>query len=160
MRFQARKDKILDRAAAAFLLPEGIRCERVKELMRDAAFSGLNIEAEIFEAAYGDPRGTEYWKSHLSEVLAIESLADLLSVHLVQRDQNIEQTQSAIISTLYAAINRFEIPPLLGVSHGEIEPSSAVKFLLSKPKREHLVPQSLRRLKRQDAEVRSIDLLE
>jgi hypothetical protein len=93
---EARKKEILACAAALRSQPEGIRCEHVKELMRNAVACGIGIESEIFQAAYGDPGGREYWESHLSEQLTTEDLADLLSAHLVGRDM--EESQSAIIA--------------------------------------------------------------
>jgi hypothetical protein len=128
---------------------KGIRCGRVTELMRDAVGCGASIEAEIFRAAYGDPKGQKYWETHFSEVVPIVSLADLLSVHLAVsgeniEDENMEEMQLSIVSALYYAINSLEILRPLGCDSGSIDPTVAARWLLSKPKREYFVPESLR----------------
>jgi Bacterial regulatory proteins, gntR family len=138
---QASKRQILARAAALSSLPEGLRCEGVKELMRGAIANGLRIEEEIFQAAYGDPRGQKYWESHLSERLSVDSIADLLSAHL--QDQDLEESKSAIVSALNYALTNSEILWPLG---GGLDPRYAAQWLLSMPKRAHLVPLSLRPL--------------
>jgi hypothetical protein len=138
-----RKEQILARAAAVSSLQEGIRCERVQELMGDAAAYGINLEAEIFEHAYGERSGQKYWETHLSEILPIETLADLLSVHLAQSGLDMEETKSEIVSTLYSARDRLELFPGLEIRYGEVYPWEAVRLLLNKPKRAHLVPRSL-----------------
>ena len=143
---QANKGRILLRAASLSSKPQGIRCARVTELMRDAVGCGASIETEIFRAAYGDPKGRKYWETHFSEAVPINSLADLLSVHLAVsaeniEDESIEETQSSIILALYHAINTYEILRALGCDSESISPTSAVHWLLSKPKREHLVPE-------------------
>jgi hypothetical protein len=146
---QAKKEQILLRAASLSSRPEGIRCGRVTELMRDAVGCGASIEAEIFRAAYGDPKGQKYWETHFSEVVPIVSLADLLSVHLAVsgeniEDENMEEMQLSIVSALYYAINSLEILRPLGCDSGSIDPTVAARWLLSKPKREYFVPESLR----------------
>ena len=132
----ARKKQILARAAALSSQREGIRCEHVKELIHDAVACKLDIESEIFQVAYGDPEGREYWNAHLSEPLSVEAFAELLSAHL---GQDMEESQSALIA---AVGGRFELRPLLPDTG--VVPRAAVQWLLSLPKRAHLVPRTLR----------------
>jgi hypothetical protein len=134
---QARKKRILARAAALSSQHEGIRCEHIKELIRDAAACGINIEREIFLAAYGDPEGRKYWESHLSESLSLADFADLLSAHLVGQDA--EESQNAIIAALEYSRGERLVP-----FFGGWDPRADVQWLLDKPKRAHLVPLSLR----------------
>ena len=150
---QAKKEKILLRAASLSSKPEGIRCERVTELMHDAVGCGAGIEAEIFQAVYGDPGGRKYWETHFSEDLPIETFADLLSVHLAvsgenSEDENMEELRSSIVSALLHAINTWELFRPLGCDYGSVSPTAAAHWLLSKPKREHLVPETLRQFLR------------
>jgi excisionase family DNA binding protein len=130
-RSEARKRRILACAAALCSQPEGVRCEHVTELIRMGR--GINIEREIFEAAYGDPRGRKYWEAHLSKGLTDEALADLLSAHL----QDTEESQNAIIDALDSC-RRSSVFLL------DADPEARVRWLLTKPKRAHLVPSSLR----------------
>ena len=159
----ALKQEFLDRAKALFdpNLAEVFRCPQVTLLICETVAFGVRAEAEIFQAAYGDPGGRKYWDAHLSEPVTVYSLAHVLSAHVAEKIDQLEMARIAIIRAFRdaaAAGERWfvgETTPLLAVENGQtnfeglgkvkVHPRAAVEWLLSKPKREHLVPQSLRR---------------
>ena len=122
---------------------------------------GVRAEAKIFEAAYGDPSGQKYWDAHISEPIRVYTLAHVLSAHLAEQPEQVEMARIAIIRAFRDAAEAGErwftgdTTPLLAVEDGQtnfegltkikLHPRPAVEWLLSKPKREHLVPTSLQR---------------
>jgi hypothetical protein len=157
----ALKQQFLDRAAALSKLPEVFRCQQVTLSICETVAFGVRAEAEIFQAVYGDPGGQKYWDAHLSEVIPVYSLAHILSVHPAENVQQLEVARIAIIRAFRDAAHAGErwftgeTTPLLAVEDGQtnfeglgkvkVHPRAAVEWLLSKPKREHLVPESLHR---------------
>jgi hypothetical protein len=156
----ALKQQFLDRAKALSNLSEVYRSPQVTLLIRDTIAFGVRSEAEIFEAVYGDPGGREYWDACLSEPIRMYSLANVLSAHLAE---NVEQLEHATIVVIRAFRDAAEAgerwfvgdtSPLLALEHSrtdferldkvKVHPRAAVEWLLSKPKRHHLVPDSLR----------------
>jgi hypothetical protein len=158
----ALKQQFLDHAKALSKLPEVFRCRRVTLLICDMVAFEVRAEAEIFQAVYGDPGGRKYWNAHLSEAIPVYSLAHILSAHLAESVQQLELVRIAIIIAFRDAAHAGERwftgepTPLLAVQDGQtdfeglvkvkVHPRAAVEWLLSKPNREHLVPESLRRL--------------
>ena len=121
---------------------------------------GVRAEAEIFEAAYADPSGRKYWEAHPSEPILVYPLAHVLSAYLAEKVEQLELARIAIIWAFRDAAEAGEcwfigdISPLLALEQGQanfenlgkvkVKPRAAVEWLLSKPKRDHLVPRSLR----------------
>jgi hypothetical protein len=156
----ALKQQFLVRAKAMSELPEVFRCQQVTQLLCDMLALGVRDEAEIFQTVYGDPSGREYWGAHLAEPIGAYSLAHILSVHLAESAQQLELTRIAIMRAFRDAAAAGEgwfvgnAGPLLAVEDGQtnfaelnklkVHPRAAVEWLLSKPKREYLVPRSLR----------------
>jgi hypothetical protein len=156
------KQRFLDRAKALSKLREVYRCRQVTLLICDMVAFGVCAEGEIFQAVYGDPGGRKYWDAHLSEAIPVYLLANILSAHLAESVQQLEMAIIAIILAFRDAAHAGErwftgeTAPLLAVQDGQtnfeglgkvkVHPRAAVEWLLSKPKREHLVPESLRRL--------------
>ena len=157
----ALKQQFLDRAAALSNLPEVFRGTQVALLICDAVALGVRAEAEIFQAFYGDPAGRKYWQAHLSEPIRVYTLAHILSPHLAESVEQLEMAKIAIICAFRDAAVAGErwfigdTTPLLAVQDGQtnfaelasikVRPRAAVEWLLSKPKREHFVPEFLRR---------------
>jgi hypothetical protein len=157
----ALKQRFVDRAKTLSDKAEAFRSPQVTLLISEAVGFGVPAEAEIFQAAYGDPGGQKYWDAHLSEPMSLYSLAYVLSAHVAEKIEQLEYAKIAIIRAFRdaaAAGERCftgEITRLLavedsqtdfgGLSELKVHPRAAVEWLLSKPKREHLVPQSLRR---------------
>jgi hypothetical protein len=157
----ALKQQFLDRAKALSNLAEVFRCPQVTLLICETVAFGVGAEAEIFQAAYGDPSGRNYWDAHLSEPMPVYSLAHILSAHVAEKAEQLEMARIAIIRAFRDAAEAGEhwftgeTTPLLAVRDGQtnfeglgkvkVHPRAAVEWLLRKPKREHLVPQSLRR---------------
>jgi hypothetical protein len=155
------KRHFVDRAKSLAKLKEVYRSPQVTLLVSEALACGLRFEAEIFEAAYGDSVGQQYWKAQLSEPLPVYKLARVLAVHIAENAQQIELATSAIIMAFRDAAVAGEdyfvgdTQPLQNMEDGssnfaalrktKIRPGAAVDWLLSKPKRECLVPESLRR---------------
>ncbi len=158
------KQGFLAQAEALSGLSEVYRCAQVTLLIANTVAFGVLMEEEIFRAAYGDPQGLKYWHAQLSEPIRVYTLAYTLSAHLAENVQQLETAKIAIIRAFRDASEAGEltfigdISPLLAVKDGQtnfeelsrikIEPRGAVEWLLSKPKREHLVPASLRRFLR------------
>jgi hypothetical protein len=164
----ALKQRFLDRAKALSNLAEVARCPQVTLLICETVAFGVRAEAEIFQAAYGDPRGRKYWDAHLSEAIPVYSLAHVLSAHLAEKVEQLEMARIAIIRAFRDAAEAGErwftgdTSSLLAMEYGQtnfenlgklkVHPRAAVEWLLSKPKREHLVPDSLRRFLQSGAE--------
>jgi len=154
------KRQFLDRAKALSNLPDVFRCRQVTQLICDGLAFGVRAEAEIFQAVYGDSSGRKYWGAHLSEPIGAYSLAHILSVHVAESAQQLESARIAITRAFRDAAAAGEYwfvgntRPLLAVKDGQsnfeglgkvkVHPRAAVEWLLSKPKRKHLVPGSLR----------------
>jgi hypothetical protein len=157
----AWKQQFLDRAKGLSKLPEVFRCTQVALLICDTVALGVRAEAEVFKAVYGDPGGRKYWDAHLSEAVPVYSLAHILSGHLAESVEQLEMARIAIMRAFRDAAEAGErwfigeITPLLAMEDGQtnfgnlgkvkVHPRAAVEWLLSKPKREHLVPSSLRK---------------
>jgi hypothetical protein len=157
----ALKQQFVDRAKALSNLPEVFRCPQVTLLICETVAFGVRAEAEILQAAYCDPGGRKYWDAHLSEAIPVYSLAHVLSAHLAERVEQLEMARIAIIRAFRDAAEAGErwftgdTSSLLAMEYGQtnlenlgklkVHPRAAVEWLLSKPKREHLVPDSLRR---------------
>jgi hypothetical protein len=155
------KQQFLDRAKALSKVPEVFRSPQVTLLICDTVALGVPAEAEIFQVVYGDSSGRNYWDAHLSEPIRVYTLAHILSAHLAESAEQLEVARIAIIRAFRDAAQAGErwftgeITPLLAVEDGQtnfeglgkvkVNPRAAVEWLLSKPKREHLVPGSLRR---------------
>jgi hypothetical protein len=160
----ALKQQFLDRATALSNQAEVFRGVQVALLMSEAIAFGVRAEADIFQAAYGDPSGRKYWDAHLSEPIPVHLLAYILSAHLAEKIEQLEMGKIAIIRAFRDAAEAGErwfigdTTPLLALNDGQtkfgnlgqvkVHPLAAVEWLLSKPKREHLVPTSLRRFLR------------
>jgi Bacterial regulatory proteins, gntR family len=157
---QALKRQFLVRAKALSEQPEVFRCVAVTQLIGETVAFGVRAEAEVFQAVYGDPRGRKYWEAHLSEAIPAARLAHLLAVHLAENAERLSVWKSAILLAIRDAAEAGErwftgeTAPQLAVNYDptnfegiykvKIHPRSAVEWLLSKPKREHLIPESLR----------------
>ncbi len=153
------KQQFLVRAKAMSGLPELFRCQQVTQLLCEMLAVGVRAEAEIFQTVYGDPGGRQYWGAHLSEPIGAYSLAHMLSVHVAGGAEQLEMARIAIMRAFRdAAAARehwFVGDTSLAVEDGQtnfaelnklkVHPRAAVEWLLSKPKREHLVPESLRK---------------
>jgi len=157
---QALKQRFLVRAEALSEQPEVFRCQGVTQLFSEMAAFEVRAEAEVFQAAYGDSSGQKYWDAHLSEAIPVFSLAYILSVHLPVSVERLEYVRFSILCAFRDAAEAGEswfigeTTPLSAVKYGrtfeelgtvKVRPRAAVEWLLSKPKREHLVPESLRR---------------
>jgi hypothetical protein len=70
----ALRQQFLDRAKALSDVAEVSRCLRVTLLICETVAFGVRAEAEIFQAAYGDPGGRKYWDAHLSEPIRVYTL--------------------------------------------------------------------------------------
>ena len=156
----ALKQQFLDRAKALSTLAEVYRGPQVTLLMTETVAFGVRAEAEIFEAAYADPSGRKYWEAYLSEPILVYPLAHVLSAYLAEKVEQLELARIAIIWAFRDAAEAGEcwfigdISPLLALEQGQanfenlgkvkVKPRAAVEWLLSKPKRDHLVPRSLR----------------
>jgi len=157
---QAWKRRVLLRAEALSKKSEVFRSLDVTQLICETVAYGLPAEAEIFQAAYGDPSGREYWNSLLSEPIPVVSLAYTLSVHLAESVDRLDYFKFAILCAFRDAAEAGErwftgdTTTLLsvedfsdnveGLGKLKVEPRATVEWLQTKPKREHLVPQSLR----------------
>jgi hypothetical protein len=158
---RALEQRFLDRAKALSNVAEAFRCSIVTSLICDMVAFGVRAEAKIFQAAYGEPSGQKYWDAHLSEPIRVYTLAHVLSAHLAEQAEQVEMARIAIIRAFRDAAEAGECwftgdtTPLLAVEDGQtnfeglakikLYPRPAVEWLLSKPKREHLVPTSLQR---------------
>ena len=158
---RALEQRFIDRAKALSNVAEVFRCSKVTLLICDMVAFGVRAEAKIFEAAYGDPSGQKYWDAQLSETIRVYKLAHVLSAHLAEQAEQLEWARIAIIRAFRDAAAAGEqwftgdTTPLLAVKDGQtnfeglanikLHPRPAVEWLLSKPMRQHLVPQSLQK---------------
>jgi hypothetical protein len=152
--------QFLDQAKSLADLREVYRSPQVTLLLTNGLPFGLCLETEIFQAAYGDPTGREYWAANFSEPLVVYKFARVLAVHLAGNPEQPDLATAAIILALRGAAEAGEdwfigdTMPLLALEGTpssfetlgriKVHPRAAVSWLLSKPKREHLVPDSLR----------------
>jgi hypothetical protein len=153
------KEQFVERARRLSEEPEIFRSRLMTGLIAESAGLGVPAEAEYFAAAYGDSAGRDYWNAHLSEPIPVGAFAYLLSVHLPLKAEQLESGKIAIILALRDAAAAGErlfvgdIQPLLQCEYPRsdfgalvnvrVRPRAAVDWLLSKPKREYLVPGSL-----------------
>ena len=156
----ALKQRFLDRAKALSRLDEVFRFPQVILLICETVAFGVPAKAEIFQAAYGDSGEREYWAGVLSEPMPLHSLAHVLSAQLAENVEQLEMARIAIVRAFRDAAEAGEpwftgdTSPLLAMEHGQtnfegldmlkVHPRDAVGWLLSKPRREHLVSNSLR----------------
>jgi hypothetical protein len=154
------KQQFVDRARALSKESEIFRSTLMTALIAESVGLGVPAESEFFAAAYGDPVGRDYWNAHLSEPMRVGAFAYLLSVHLPLNPKQFESAKIAITLALRDAAAAGErlfvgnIAPLLAFESAKrdfsvlinvrVRPRAAVEWLLSKPKREHLIPGSLR----------------
>lgn len=139
----ALRQRILGRAVAASRDREPQKRFSVKSLFRAhlrARFdptdsSTINsepavTEADIFQAAYGDPLGRDYWRAWLSEPFHPLRVADLIATHAAASEPLFQCTEGQIFSVLLTA--------------NFANTSSAIGWLIDTPHIAHLVPASLR----------------
>jgi hypothetical protein len=154
------KQQFIGRARALSKAPEVFRSTLMTALIAESVGLGVPAEAEYFAAAYGDPAGGDYWNAHLSEPVRVGAFAYLLSVHLPLKPEQLEPAKIAITLALRDAAAAGErlfvgdVTPLLSfetpkrdfniLTNVKVRPRAAVDWLLSKPRREHLVSSSLR----------------
>jgi hypothetical protein len=155
----AVKQRFLERAKSLSELSEPVRYLAVTQLICDAVAFGIRDEAEVFLAAYDDPKGKEYWEAYLSVAIPVFTLANLLSAH---SSKNIEELENRRFATLRAFRGAAEAGepwfvgitnPILvveefgqtpdGLSKVRVQPRAAVEWLLSKSIFKHLVPEPL-----------------
>jgi hypothetical protein len=155
----AAKQRFLEQAKVLSERPKFVRYLAVTQLICDALAYGIRDEAEVFLAAYDDPKGKEYWEAYLSVAISVLTLANLLSAH---SSKNIEELENRRFATLRAFRGAAEArepwfvgttDPILtveefgetyeGLSKVRVQPRAAVEWLLGKPIFEHLVPESL-----------------
>lgn len=156
----ARRQRFIDQARDASQIPEAHRPIVVTQLVRDAAALEGPVEAEIFQAAYGDPTGKVYWEFQVSEPISVVTLAHILAAHSAK---NLKELDANIVLAVRAFRDAARVgetwlygdtSSLLrvddvqdsfeGLSAVLVDVRAAVNWLLSKPRREHLVPASLR----------------
>jgi hypothetical protein len=82
------KQRFLEQAKVLSERPKFVRYLAVTQLICDALAYGIRDEAEVFLAAYDDPKGKEYWEAYLSVAIPVFTLANLLSAH---SSKNIEE---------------------------------------------------------------------
>jgi hypothetical protein len=157
----AAKQRFLEQAKTLSERPKDVRYLAVTQLICDALAFGIRDEAEVFLAAYDDPKGKEYWEAYLSVAIPVLTLANLLSAH---SSKNIEELENRRFATLRAFRGAAEAgepwfvgttKPILvveefgqtpeGLSKVRVQPRAAVEWLLSKSIFEHLVPKSLQK---------------
>jgi hypothetical protein len=153
-------DGFLARAKLLSDQPKVFRSQLVTAELAMALAVGHSSEAEIFQAAYGDPSGREYWHAQLSEPIAVYKFAYILAVHAAESGDQLEVATISIIRAFRDAAEAGEdwlvgdTGPLIALENGrrsfetldkiKVRPRAAVHWLLSKPKRQHLVAVSLR----------------
>ncbi len=139
----AIRQRILGRAVAASRDREPQKRFSVKSLFRAhlrARFDPTDsatidsepavTEAEIFQTAYGDPLGRDYWHAWLSEPFHPLRVADLIATHAAPSEPLFQCTEAQILSGLFTA--------------NFANTSSAIDWLIDTPHIAHLVPASLR----------------
>ena len=154
------RKNFIARAKALSKEPEIFRCTLLTSLIRESIPFGVCTEAEFFDATYGDPTGRDYWKSFLSEPMRVSAFGHVLSVHLNVNADQLEWARTAIALALRDAAEAGE-RLFIGDTHAllaferhavdfemlgdvKVRPRVAAEWLLDKPKRQHLVPGSLR----------------
>jgi len=155
------RENFIARAKALSKEPEIFRCTLLTSLICESIPFGVCTEADFFDATYGDPAGRDYWKSYLSEPMRVGAFAYVLSVHLNINADQLEWARTAISLALRDAAEAGE-PLFIGDTDAlllpferhavdfeklgdvKVRPRAAAKWLLDKPKRQHLVPGSLR----------------
>ena len=121
----ALKQRFLDRAKALSNLAEVFRCQQVTLLICETVAFGVRDEAEIFQAAYGDPDGRKYWAAQLSERMPVYALTYVLSAHVAEKAEQLDMAKIAIIRAFRDAAAAGEgwftgeTTPLLGVENGQ-----------------------------------------
>ncbi len=154
------KNEFLARAKSLSNLPELYRGPQLTLLFAEALAIGIRAQAEFFLAAYGDSTGREYWSAQLSEPILLSKFAYVLAVHLAERADQLEPVTVAIIWAFRDAAEAGEdwvvgdTASLLTLNNRQrsfeslgkvkVHPRPAVLWLLSKPKRQHLIPMSFR----------------
>lgn len=154
------KNEYLARTKALSNLGEKYRSTLLTSLFAEALAIGVRAEAEFFLAAYGDSTGREYWHAQLSEPILIYKFAYVLAVHVAKRAEQLQDATTAVIYAFRDAAEageeffRGDLKPLLalqdkqsdfaGLARIKVHPRAAVNWLLSKPMRQHHVPESLR----------------
>lgn len=152
------KHWFIERAKALSKEPEIFRSVLMTSLIAESVGFGIPADAEYFEAAYGDRAGRGYWDAYLSEPMRVGAFAYLLSVHMPVSSDRLEAARVAITLALRDAAAAGErlfigdIGPLLAPAKYDfdaligikVKTLLAVKWLLSKPRREYLVAASLR----------------
>jgi hypothetical protein len=144
------RDRMLAQAAAAAKFPEPKRRWAVLGLMRqrfqpqtigEAVQQAQDLaegketsashctEDEVFEAAYGDASGRDYWDAWLFEGRPVEELAKLLAAHCAASEHEFQ----AAFSELKEALGR--------QSHDTS--GDSIRWLISNPNTSHLVPAGL-----------------
>jgi hypothetical protein len=157
---QELKQRFLARAAALAKEPEAFRTLAVTQIICDAVEIWVSAEPEIFQAVYDDPTGRKYWNSVVSEPMPGGALAYTLSAHLADSVKRLGLLKAAILCAFRDAAEAGErwfigdVSSLLaasdfgdrveGLEKVKLDTLAAVEWLLAKPRREHLVPQSLR----------------
>ena len=137
----ALKQRFLDRAKALSNVAEVFRCVQVTLLICETVAFGVRAEAEIFQAAYGDPSGRKYWDAHLSEPIPVYTLAHVLSAHAAEKAEQLEMARIAIIRAFRDAAEAGErwftgeTTPLLAVEDGQtnFERLARSKFIPALP---------------------------
>jgi hypothetical protein len=154
-------DGSLARAKLLSNQPEVFRSELVTGELAVALAVGHRSDAELFQAAYGDASGRDYWYAQLSEPVAVYKFAYVLAVHAAECADQLELATISIIRAFRDAAEAGEdwlvgdTGPLIALEDRQrnfktldkikVRPRAAVHWLLSKPKRQHLVAASLRR---------------
>jgi hypothetical protein len=89
-------------------------------------------EADIFQAAYGDPEGRDYWQAWLFEQRPAPELADLLATHVAENDDELHRIKRVIVDSLegYSLDDTFD----------------RTLWLFENPNTRQFIPESLARL--------------
>ena len=156
----ALKRQFLERAKSLSSLSEAYRGQGMTQLLCDMLALGVRAEAEVFDIAYGERRGRQYWGALLAEPIGVYSLAHILAVHMAERTEQLDMARIAILRAFRDAAAAGEkwfvgdTGPLLAVDDRQtdfanltglkVHPKAAIEWLLSKPRRAHLVPDGLR----------------
>jgi hypothetical protein len=91
-------------------------------------------ERDIFEAAFGDPLGAEYWRAWLFELqpLSNATLADLLATHVADSEERFCVMKKALFQALEKQAHDY--------------PRTAAQWLIETPNTHDLVPEGLTQL--------------
>jgi hypothetical protein len=83
---RSAKENILKLAEATTALNNrGTKSTTVRRLIQDSALCDGLSAADIFDAAYGDPDGREYWRGWLSRRTSAYDFSRLLTIHLIDQ---------------------------------------------------------------------------